>query len=176
MFLGKKKDVVGLDIGSSSIKLVEPNRGKGGFKLQNLGLSPLPPEGIVDGALMDSVTIIDAIRDLVSTTKTKRKEQRKNSKKSQRHTQSCTMMRNVRCTTNTGMQGSINNTRQKISSEQLILETFSGAWDLILMTSSNNSLDDEVDTRIVLGRREEATSAMTSKSVLRMPIKESTGN
>jgi type IV pilus assembly protein PilM len=74
MFLGKKKDVVGVDIGSSSIKLVELNRVKGGFKLQNLGLSPLPPEAIVDGALMDSVTIIDAIRDLVSTTKTKRKD------------------------------------------------------------------------------------------------------
>jgi type IV pilus assembly protein PilM len=74
MFLAKKKDVVGLDIGSSSIKLVELDRGKGGFKLQNLGLSPLPPEAIVDGALMDSVTIIDAIRDLVSTTKTKRKD------------------------------------------------------------------------------------------------------
>jgi type IV pilus assembly protein PilM len=74
MFLGKKKDVVGLDIGSSSIKLVELDRGRGGFKLQNLGLSPLPPEAIVDGALMDSVTIIDAIRDLVSTTKTKRKD------------------------------------------------------------------------------------------------------
>ena len=74
MFLGKKKDVAGLDIGSSAIKLVELNRGKGGFKLQNLGLSPLPPEAIVDGALMDSVAIIDAIRDLVSTTKTKRKD------------------------------------------------------------------------------------------------------
>ncbi len=74
MFLGKKKDVVGIDIGSSSIKLVELNRGKSGFKLQNLGISPLPPEAIVDGALMDSVTIIDGIRDLVSTTKTKRKD------------------------------------------------------------------------------------------------------
>jgi type IV pilus assembly protein PilM len=74
MFLGKKRDIVGFDIGSSSIKLVELNRGKGGFKLQNLGLSALPPEAIVDGALMDSVTIIDVIRDLVSTTKTKRKD------------------------------------------------------------------------------------------------------
>lgn len=74
MFLGKKRDVVGLDIGSGSIKLVELNKGKGGFKLQNLGLSPLPPEAIVDGALMDSVTIIDVIRDLVSTTKTKIKD------------------------------------------------------------------------------------------------------
>src|SRR4030043_1372718 len=68
MFLGKKKDVVGLDIGSSSIKLVELDRAKSGFKLQHLGISPLPPEAIVDGALMDSVTIIDTIRDLVTST------------------------------------------------------------------------------------------------------------
>src|SRR4030043_1523741 len=74
MILGKKKDVVGLDIGSSSIKLVELREGKGGFKLQNLAISPLPPEAIVDGALMDSVTIINTIRDLITTSKTKTKE------------------------------------------------------------------------------------------------------
>ena len=74
MILGKKKDVIGLDIGSSSIKLVELNKGKDGYKLQNLGISPLPPEAIVDGALMDSVTIIDTIRDLLSNTKSKRKD------------------------------------------------------------------------------------------------------
>ena len=74
MILGKKKDVIGLDIGSSSVKLVELSKGKDGFKLQNLGISPLPPEAIVDGALMDSVTIIDTIRDLISTTKTKKKD------------------------------------------------------------------------------------------------------
>jgi type IV pilus assembly protein PilM len=74
MILGKKKDVIGLDIGSSSVKFVELSKGKEGFKLQNLGISPLPPEAIVDGALMDSVTIIDAIRNLVSSTRTKKKD------------------------------------------------------------------------------------------------------
>src|SRR4030043_2259236 len=74
MILGKKKDVVGLDIGSSSIKLVELREGKGGYKLQNLAISPLPPEAIVDGALMDSVTIINAIRDLIAASKSKTKE------------------------------------------------------------------------------------------------------
>jgi type IV pilus assembly protein PilM len=73
MFLPKKKEVVGLDIGSSSIKLVELKEGKKGYRLQNLALSPLPPEAIVDGALMDSVTIIDAIKDLIGQTKTKTK-------------------------------------------------------------------------------------------------------
>ena len=69
---GKKKNVIGLDIGSSSIKLVELREGKNGFRLQNLAVSSLAPEAIVDGALMDSVTIIDTIKDLVnSVTKTR---------------------------------------------------------------------------------------------------------
>jgi type IV pilus assembly protein PilM len=74
MIWGKKKDVIGLDIGCSSIKLVELKEDKNGFKLQNLVLSPLPPEAIVDGALMDSVTIIDTIRDLFNTSRTKTKD------------------------------------------------------------------------------------------------------
>lgn len=73
MILGRKKGVIGLDIGSSSVKLVELGESKNGFKLQNLGISPLPPEAIVDGALMDSVTIIDTIRELVNNAKTKTK-------------------------------------------------------------------------------------------------------
>jgi len=72
MAWGKKKNVIGLDIGSSSIKLVELREGKNGFRLQNLAVSSLAPEAIVDGALMDSVTIIDTIKDLVtSVTKTR---------------------------------------------------------------------------------------------------------
>jgi len=71
---GKKRDVIGLDIGSSSIKLVELKEDKKGYKLQTLAISPLPPEVIVDGSLMDSVTIIDTIRDLISTSKTKTKD------------------------------------------------------------------------------------------------------
>jgi type IV pilus assembly protein PilM len=74
MIWGKKKDVIGLDIGCSSIKLVELKEDKNGYKLQNLAISPLPPEVIVDGALMDSVTIIDTIRDLIGNTKTKTKD------------------------------------------------------------------------------------------------------
>jgi type IV pilus assembly protein PilM len=71
---GKKKNVIGIDIGSSSIKLVELIDGKNGFKLQNLAISSLPPEAIVDGAFMDSVTIIDTIRDLITTSKVKTKD------------------------------------------------------------------------------------------------------
>lgn len=74
MILGRKRGVIGLDVGSSSIKLVELGETKNGYKLQNLGILPLPPEAIVDGALMDSVTIIDTIRELINSTKTKTKD------------------------------------------------------------------------------------------------------
>jgi type IV pilus assembly protein PilM len=74
MMWGKKKEVIGLDIGSSSIKMVELKEDKNGYKLQNLAISPLPPEAIVDGALMDSATIIDTIRDVIAASKTKSKD------------------------------------------------------------------------------------------------------
>lgn len=71
--LGKKKELVGIDIGSSSIKLVQLRAVKGGYQLVNLGLLPLPPEAIVDNAIMDSGVIVDAIRNLVESHKIKTK-------------------------------------------------------------------------------------------------------
>jgi type IV pilus assembly protein PilM len=70
---GKKKGLVGLDIGSSAIKAVELKPGgKGGeFHLVNLGMEPLPPEAIVDGAIMDSGAVIDAIQRVFSANKIK---------------------------------------------------------------------------------------------------------
>jgi type IV pilus assembly protein PilM len=74
---GSKKELVGLDIGSSAVKLVEVRTGgKAGaeFQLTNIGLEPLPPEAIVDGAIMDSGAVIDAIQRLFSTLKVKTTE------------------------------------------------------------------------------------------------------
>ena len=44
------KLAVGLDIGSSSVKLVQLKEKKGGHALIAFGAAPLPPEAIVDGA------------------------------------------------------------------------------------------------------------------------------
>jgi len=66
---GKKKGLVGVDVGSSAIKAVELKAGgKGGteFQLVSLGLEPLPTEAIVDGAIMDSGAVIDAIQRVFS--------------------------------------------------------------------------------------------------------------
>lgn len=66
-FLKKKKEVVGIDIGSSSVKLVQLKEQKGSYQLLNAGIVPLPPEAIVDNALMDSAAIVDAIKNLVAS-------------------------------------------------------------------------------------------------------------
>ncbi len=74
MLLGKKKEVIGLDIGSSSIKVVELTETKRGYRLVNSALANIPPEAIVDGSLMDSVVIVDTIRDLIKSFKIRTKE------------------------------------------------------------------------------------------------------
>ena len=64
---GKKKGLVGVDIGSSTIKAVELKvGGKRGdeYQLLNIGIEALPPEAIVDGAIMDSGAVIDSIQRL----------------------------------------------------------------------------------------------------------------
>lgn len=74
MLFGKKKDVIGLDIGSSSIKVVELSETSRGYKLINCAMAPIPSEAIVDGSLMDSVVIVDTIRELIKSFKIKTKE------------------------------------------------------------------------------------------------------
>jgi type IV pilus assembly protein PilM len=71
----KKKNLVGLDIGSSSVKAVEMKPGKGDmFSLTNVGIEFLPSEAIVDGQIMDSTSVIDAIQRLFSEYRIKTQE------------------------------------------------------------------------------------------------------
>jgi type IV pilus assembly protein PilM len=72
MFWSRAKSVVGLDIGSSSIKLVELKERKSGeFSLQRVGVEPLSQEAIVDGSIMDSSLVVDAITKLTAETGTR---------------------------------------------------------------------------------------------------------
>ena len=74
---GKKKSLVGVDIGSSAVKAVELKvAGKGGdeFQLLNIGAESLPPEAIVDGAIMDAGAVIDSIQRLFQESRIKTAE------------------------------------------------------------------------------------------------------
>ncbi|RMH00246.1 MAG: type IV pilus assembly protein PilM [Deltaproteobacteria bacterium] len=56
---------IGLDIGTSAIKLVQLRSTRKGFVLQNYGVEPVPPQAIVDGNVMAPGPVVDAIRNLV---------------------------------------------------------------------------------------------------------------
>src|SRR4051812_13205137 len=62
--LGKAKAVVGLDIGSSAVKAVELKPSGKGFKVTAFAIEPIPPDSIVDGAIIDGTAVADAIRRL----------------------------------------------------------------------------------------------------------------
>jgi type IV pilus assembly protein PilM len=73
MLFKTNKDIVGIDIGSSSVKLVQLREAKGGYHLVSLGMALLPPEAIVDNVIMDSSSVVQAIRNLVESQKIKTK-------------------------------------------------------------------------------------------------------
>src|SRR5215813_2486504 len=68
MFFGKKQSLVGLDIGSHSVKVVEleaPSNKQ--HKLVNWGVSQPLAEAIVDGEIMDRQLVTDAISNLLDS-------------------------------------------------------------------------------------------------------------
>ncbi len=59
--LGKKsRQLVGLDIGSSSIKAVELKSTKSGYELVSFGMETLAQDTVVDGAIMDAPQVANA--------------------------------------------------------------------------------------------------------------------
>ena len=71
---GKRKSVVGLDIGSSSIKVAEIVRDRGGDRLVNYGISEPLSEAIVDGEIMDRQMVHEAITNLMESRQIRNKQ------------------------------------------------------------------------------------------------------
>lgn len=68
----RKKRVLGVDIGSSSIKVLELKEGgKKAYQMLNFGIAPLPADVVVDGAIMDSTTVVSTLKDLLNNLKPK---------------------------------------------------------------------------------------------------------
>jgi type IV pilus assembly protein PilM len=70
---GKQRALVGLDIGSSSIKAVELKGTKQGYELVSFGLEPLAQDTVVDGAIMDAPLVASAISSIFEQQKVKTK-------------------------------------------------------------------------------------------------------
>lgn len=74
MFFSRKKPLVGIDIGTHSIKLVQLKRSGKSYHLQHFGIMPLMPESIIDGSVANAGAVVDAIRNLVRMENLKTKE------------------------------------------------------------------------------------------------------
>src|SRR3954468_1377760 len=61
---GKKKSVAGLDIGSSSIKMVELDGKLNNLNLVSLGFENLPSDTIIDGQIMELNIVADVIQSV----------------------------------------------------------------------------------------------------------------
>jgi len=71
----RSKNVIGLDIGSSHVKVLELELTKsGGRRLVNFGMVRLPPEAIVDGAVMNTNAVVDAIREIINRQRIKTRD------------------------------------------------------------------------------------------------------
>ena len=70
---GKAKGLVGLDIGSSSVKAVELKKKGSTYELVNLGIEPLGQDTVVDGAIMDALSVSSAIENIFRENKIKTK-------------------------------------------------------------------------------------------------------
>ncbi|HET6842677.1 MAG TPA: type IV pilus assembly protein PilM [Candidatus Angelobacter sp.] len=64
--LGSAKSIVGLDIGSSSIKAIELKRGRGEIQVSHLGVEPLASDIVVDSMIVDSGSVSSAISKIFS--------------------------------------------------------------------------------------------------------------
>jgi len=64
MLFGKKDSLVGLDIGSRSVKVAEITDSKNGPKLKRFGMADIPAGAIGDGSISDPATAAEAIRQL----------------------------------------------------------------------------------------------------------------
>ncbi len=71
---GKSKPLVGLDIGSSSVKAVELKKKGAEFELLNLGLETFDPDTVVDGSIMNAPHASDKLKKIFTDNKIKTKD------------------------------------------------------------------------------------------------------
>ncbi len=69
----RKGNALGLDIGTTSVKIVQIKKTPHEAQIVNYGIAPLPPEAIVDGMIMDFEPILTAINQILKEKNIKEK-------------------------------------------------------------------------------------------------------
>jgi type IV pilus assembly protein PilM len=74
MLFHHAQPVIGLDIGSNAIKLLQLKSTKKGYVVEKFGIKTIDPELIVDGAVMDAGRVVDILKELLREQTVKAKD------------------------------------------------------------------------------------------------------
>jgi type IV pilus assembly protein PilM len=72
--MAEGKNLIGIDIGSSSIKVCQIKESRKGYGLLRLGYHPLAAQTIVDGQVMDAGGVVEALARVTTDAKIKQKD------------------------------------------------------------------------------------------------------
>ncbi len=70
---GKVKPLLGIDITSSTVKLLELSRSGSGYKVESYMVKPLPPNTVVEKVIKDTDALADVMRKVVAQARVKNK-------------------------------------------------------------------------------------------------------
>ncbi len=62
----KKRDLIGLDIGSGAVKIVQVEKSRRGYTLVKAGMKEIDPEAIIDGRVLDAGKVVEAVKSLLT--------------------------------------------------------------------------------------------------------------
>lgn len=72
--MGEGRNLVGVDIGTSSIKVCQIREVRRSSSLVRLGFAPLPPQTIVDGQVMDAGTVVEVLQKVFHDARIRQKD------------------------------------------------------------------------------------------------------
>src|SRR5262245_34249181 len=72
--MAEGRNLVGVDIGSSAIKVCQLRDGRRGLELIRLGYAPLPPQTIVDGHVMNTNAVVESLSRIFQDAKIKSRD------------------------------------------------------------------------------------------------------
>lgn len=62
----ESKGIIGVDIGTSSVKILEIQDTKKLYRLKNFGIAAIPRDTIINGVIMNAEPVVDAIREIIT--------------------------------------------------------------------------------------------------------------
>jgi len=74
LFSSKQPPLLGLDISSTSVKLVEISRDSSGFRVENYAVEPLPPEAVAEKVIQDVEAVGEAIGKALQKSRTRTRQ------------------------------------------------------------------------------------------------------